>query len=727
MPERIDREHGSRECESREDSSVTQASTKPAPFNEPLAVPKELASRRNWICWRAVWDEDKQKWDKIPVLIGKGSSYNWTKPENHVAYDEAVAALSRHSHLAGIGFVLTEGCGLIGGDMDKCRDPATGVIEQWAQAIIDRRETYFEVSPSGKGVRFWALTDVPVTLPVPSAGVELHSTGKFLTFTGDHIAGTPWEIGRAPATVDVLMQRVAAHKAAYKAAQPSSGPGPSPAAPDPDAAFNRYVYQNSPMGKINQAALKDLKAWVLEIFPTAELQPGTGAYRVKSKDLGRGLEEDLSLSPDGIKDFGVHDLGDAREGKRTPIDVVIEWLDVKPKLDATEAAEWLGKRLNIPFDSSSGSSPGPDAAVQGVPPLKPVSPTAFVGRTPPAREWIVQDWVPCGVVTGLYGDGGTGKSLLAQQLQTSTALGQTWIGQTVQQCVSLGLYCEDDEDELWRRQDAINAASFCDHGMLGPMHVLARPVSDNALMVFARNGIGETTQLHKRLVEAALDLGARLVVVDTAADTFMGTENDRGQVRQFVQRALGSIAVATRGAVVCCAHPSLSGLISGTGTAGSTGWNNAFRSRHYLELPKDEPEDTPLRVLTRKKANYAARGTVLGLRWSAGVLIPDGANVAQRSVEDVFVDLLCEMIRQGRPVSSSRTARNSPKQVFGSLPKADRFGYSGDDFMRAMETLLRSGVLISSPYKNKGYESFKLEFPLASGNTGTSPGPNSPF
>lgn len=687
------------------------------PFQTPLSVPLALSSRKNWIGWRLVHNPDDQdNPKKMPVVLVPGVSVNdYLKPHAHVGYEEALAQVGP-LRLAGVGFVMTLDCGMIGGDMDKCRDPATGVIEPWAQAIIDRRETYFEISPSGRGVRFFSLTDMPLrdTIQFKPAGVELYSKLRYLTFTGDRIIGTPLEVQRAPYAVETLMRRVAD----FKAAAPPSKAAASQPAVAPAGSFEeiaaRKAYRDSPMGQINEAAMKDFDAWVPELLPSAE-KTADGGYRVKSAspDLNRPLQEDLSIHPTGIKDWGVHDQGDPREGGRTPIDVVMEHSD--PPLDNVGAAEWLGARVGVPFDGpNTGSSGGSPA---DVPPLTPVSPTGFKGRTPPPREWIVQDWVPVGVVTGLYGDGGTGKSLLAQQLQTSTALGQAWIGQTVQQCISLGLYCEDDENELWRRQEAINAAHFCDHGALGGMHLLARPVEDNALMTFARNGIGELTKLHKRLVEAALDVKARLVVVDTAADTFMGSENDRGQVRQYVQRALGAIAVQIGGAVVCCAHPSLSGLISGSGTAGSTGWNNAFRSRHYLELPKDEPEDTPLRTFTRKKANYAARGTVLGLRWASGVLVPDtslgSASVAgRRPCVDVFRDLLREFIRQGRLVSSSRTARNGPGALFGSLPKADREGYEGRDFMAAMETLLREGKIISVSYKNKGYESFKLEFPI---------------
>ncbi len=76
-------------------------------------------------------------------------------------------------------------------------------------------------------------------------------------------------------------------------------------------------------GRVNEAAMSSLRSWVPVLFPCArEYQ---GGFRVSSVDLGRHLEEDLSLVPDGIVDFGVADMGDDRQGKRTPIDVVMEW------------------------------------------------------------------------------------------------------------------------------------------------------------------------------------------------------------------------------------------------------------------------------------------------------------------------------------------------------------------------------------------------------------------
>lgn len=98
-------------------------------------------------------------------------------------------------------------------------------------------------------------------------------------------------------------------------------------------------------GRVNEASMGGLHAWIPVLFPTA--RDYNGGFRVASVDLGRDLDEDLSIVPDGIVDFGVADMGDARQGKRTPIDLVLEWAPsmFEDPLDAPssprEAAMWL--------------------------------------------------------------------------------------------------------------------------------------------------------------------------------------------------------------------------------------------------------------------------------------------------------------------------------------------------------------------------------------------------
>lgn len=103
-------------------------------------------------------------------------------------------------------------------------------------------------------------------------------------------------------------------------------------------------------GRVNEAALGSLGAWVPVLFPAA--REYMGGYRVSSSDLHRELEEDLSIVPEGIVDFGVADMGDERAGKRTPIDLVLEWAPAMfdDPLDAPqrayEAALWLCECLD---------------------------------------------------------------------------------------------------------------------------------------------------------------------------------------------------------------------------------------------------------------------------------------------------------------------------------------------------------------------------------------------
>jgi hypothetical protein len=122
----------------------------------------------------------------------------------------------------------------------------------------------------------------------------------------------------------------------------------------------RGTINDSPWGQLNSAALGNLAAWVPEIFPTARKYHGDG-FRVKSKNLGRKLQEDISFTRDGIKDFGVHDLGDPRAGKRTPIDIVLEWkFDVSAEdiawrehtVEFQKAVDWLREQLGLPQDAA---------------------------------------------------------------------------------------------------------------------------------------------------------------------------------------------------------------------------------------------------------------------------------------------------------------------------------------------------------------------------------------
>ncbi|MCG5240848.1 AAA family ATPase [Azospirillum doebereinerae] len=337
-------------------------------------------------------------------------------------------------------------------------------------------------------------------------------------------------------------------------------------------------------------------------------------------------------------------------------------------------------------------------------PLHVTDPTTLQGVEIPPRKWLVRDWLPWRQTGLFYGDGGAGKSLLAQQLMTSAAVGMAWLGLDVEPCRTWGMFCEDDNDEMHRRQADINRHLGVDFRDLGNMRWISRTDAEsNLLMTFDGDGVGHLTDLWFQVRDEAAGHRAQLVILDTAADTFGGNEINRSHVRQFIQRACSGLARELDGAVLLCAHPSAAGMSrTGDGAGGSTGWSNSARARWYLKRPEgtaDEPADPDLRTLSRKKGNYARIGEELKLEWHNGVFRLVGGTCPgtveridirnrEREAEDAFLAALGVMIKQQRSVSDSPTAPNNFWKMFQKMEEVK--GFTKAEMKDAMERLLRA-------------------------------------
>jgi phage/plasmid primase-like uncharacterized protein/RecA-family ATPase len=431
--------------------------------------------------------------------------------------------------------------------------------------------------------------------------------------------------------------------------------------------------------------------------------------------------------PKGVKDF--NDLADLRGA-----DAVFACVHAAsaPILsngkDTTDAApgsagETRERELTqVPASTSRTFSVGAAARSEASAPIKPSAPlppkplhivtaSTLQGVPVPVRRWLVPEWIPWSVVTGLYGDGGQGKTLLMQQLQTSAAFRVPWVGLPILLAApSLCIYCEDIDEEIHRRQADINThyqREFSD--LARSVYWMPRLGEDNLLMTFTSRGTPELTGFYKLVREAALDLKVRLLGVDTVSDTYGGNENDRGQVKQFVSRCLGSLALAIDGCVLANAHPSRFGLEKGTGDSGSTAWNNAFRSRLFMSTPESEERDAApdasARSLFRKKANYAPRDAEIKLRWHRGVFAPDAppggdfATFGGPTADEVFLMLLDATISEGRSVSDNSHAGNYAPRLFARRP--ERAGFRFGDFTKAMERLFVKKAIRNEEYGRK--------------------------
>lgn len=322
---------------------------------------------------------------------------------------------------------------------------------------------------------------------------------------------------------------------------------------------------------------------------------------------------------------------------------------------------------------------------------------------PPPRPWHVPNMVPGRAVTLLQGDGGTGKSVLALQLAASTVLGRPWLGQDVRKGNALYLSAEDDRDEIHRRLSAITL----DHGLaldsLPGLKILDLCGQDAVMAEADRSGRLHPTDRWAQFADLARGWEPALIALDNLADVFAGEENSRPQARQFIGLLQG-LAADLGAAIVLIGHPSLAGMASGTGSSGSTAWNNSVRSRLYLTRPATddgEPASPDARVLTVKKANYGPANGDMRLRWVAGAFRPEDEasptmgpvdrQIAEERVERVFLDLLAAFAAEGRRVSEVKCSTYAPA-AFATDPRAG--GITRKGFAAAMARLFAAGEIV---------------------------------
>jgi putative DNA primase/helicase len=153
------------------------------------AVPAVLRDHDQWVCWRTE-DRDGDP-TKLPVDPTTGSYASASDSDTWTSFDQA------HSYHAdpdtdtdGVGFVFTADNTVAGVDLDKCRNPDTGQPTDTAQDVIDRLDSYAEVSPSGTGYHVYVHGFIPDGRNRRD-GVEMYDDARFFTVTGEHVDGTP--------------------------------------------------------------------------------------------------------------------------------------------------------------------------------------------------------------------------------------------------------------------------------------------------------------------------------------------------------------------------------------------------------------------------------------------------------------------------------------------------------------------------------------------------------
>ena len=253
--------------------------------------------------------------------------------------------------------------------------------------------------------------------------------------------------------------------------------------------------------------------------------------------------------------------------------------------------------------------------------FRPFFASQLEGYVPKPRSWIIDGVLLRRTVCLFAGPPKTGKSLLLQQLLTSTAAGLPWLGREVVQARAFGLFTEDPDEEIKRRQIDINAdldRAPADFEL--DLAWDAREGKDALLVEFEKfTDRPKFTPLWDQLWSFVEDGGFQVVGIDPTGVIFGGNENWRSQVTNFM-RELVKKAVKIDGAIILSAHPSKSGP---TGFSGSGAWLASSRFGMNLGRPPDYDPETGqpanARVLRGLGSNYSAGMTSERLEWRDGV------------------------------------------------------------------------------------------------------------
>lgn len=227
---------------------------------------------------------------------------------------------------------------------------------------------------------------------------------------------------------------------------------------------------------------------------------------------------------------------------------------------------------------------------------------------PKKIEWLWEPYIPNGLVTLVYGDGGIGKSTALLAVATALSLGVPLPGQSsIVKGKTIILSAEDPPDTvLVPRLQSLEADLT---QIIAPLEFDAEGRANP--MVLDECGM-------ESLYRQAVKVGARLIVIDPALAYFEATKdtNSALDVRAFM-RALAKVAHDAECAIVLISHTNKSSASAAQYRAvGSKQFVDASRSAIYAVA---DPEDPNNCALIHTKHNLSPKGKTLGYTWRDGV------------------------------------------------------------------------------------------------------------
>lgn len=476
-------------------------------------IPDLLKKPDRWLVWKAGPLKENGKFDKIPINPNDCRAFNGNDPANWMTFEQAIAA---HENRIGdgIGIALNEFYPidfdgtphfLVALDFDNVKEDETSIRELW----MTLGKVYVETSPSGKGLRMFALSTEKITGGNDENGHEMYMRGRFVTVTGHGGRGS---LRAATDRLVELDQAWFGKKSNTTSLVEALGTNIFPSRP-PETPENIEIVKAQLACVSSDAAYNTWRDIVWSIQSTG--------WR-----CAETLARDWSMQAADHYDEAVFDkLVGAFDPSRG---ITPGTLHYHAKQNG-----WVGQSLSHSLINNG-------ASVVAAPSGKLL--TADEVRKLPNLAYRVQDLLPMRGVASIYGEPGSGKSFLAFDLCYAIARGTSpWFGLRVEQGPVVYLALEGQAGISKRLK-----ACEMHHGHAAP--------SDFRFMLGAFNLRDEArvNELARQIVDAGLQHA--VVVVDTLNQSAPGSdENNSADMGKIIDGAK-SLAAAVDGIVVLVHH-----------------------------------------------------------------------------------------------------------------------------------------------------------------------------
>ena len=540
-------------------------------------IPAELKALRRWAVWKAVWNEARQKYDKVPYNA-QHYGLSTKKVTDWGDFETASATLALNpTRYAGLGFVLTDIKGVVGIDLDNCRKD--GQIAPWAREIVQTMGSYTEVSPSGNGLRILAMGEFETDWNNHEVGIEVYSghTPRFLTITGHTKLAKPM----VQATPQALQDLFTTHR---KSSVPTANVIPL----EMPELLNEYA--------LPDVAELDLSQPVMEFLlhgPQAA-EDRSGILHAAGVQLyGAGYNDTMVLSILAANDHAM-DVAMAHRNQDPARALQYLWVEhcQKAKPKAKTKADLLAGFDDVSQDPEvlAAEAEVKEATAQREDRFRLKDTTEFVKRK--KSSWIVKGLVPNAALGVIYGASGSGKSFFVLDLIAAVARGIPWRGRKVKQARACWLAAEGQEDMRKRVQ------AYCIHASISPADLPMEFIDETPNFM----DINDVKAVIKQMrAKGKFDI----IVIDTLAQIMAGGNENSGEDMGKVLAYCRELSRLT-GAMVILIHHS-----GKDESRGARGWSGLRAAADFeFEIIRADED----RVATVTKMKGGADGDEYGFR-----------------------------------------------------------------------------------------------------------------